>query len=193
MEEISDVYFSRKYSQNQGKCKANVLQFQHQKWHSVQNSCDYRYMSPPVNISLFYSPWFLPQKIGSRIRGLCRETFLGPILLNQQMWIIGMTLTSTTTFSCLVASRAFEDLPNISEKSCASLISWCALVLFAPSWVWKASFTPAPAGPDVAARQRQQGTALSSWPCLPASFHMDTNAWRSPAGCRAHGAWCHLG
>lgn len=109
----------------------------------MQNSCDYRYMSPPVTISLFYSPWFLPQKIGSRIRGLCGETFLGPILLNQQMWIIGMTLTSTTTFSCLVASRAFGDLSNISEKSCASLISWCALVLFAPHWVWKASFTPA--------------------------------------------------
>lgn len=149
-------------------------------------------MPPPVTISLFYSPWFLPQKIGSRIRGLCGETFLGPILLNQQMWIIGMTLTSTTTFSCLVASRAFGDLSNISEKSCAlsAGVLWSSLLPIGsgrhhsplPCWVRCGT-----------ARQRQQGTALSSWPCLPAIFHMDTNARRSPAGCRVHGAWCHLG
>lgn len=109
--------------------------------------------------------------------------FLGPILLNQQMWIIGMTLTSTRTCSFLVASRAFGDLLNISEKSCASLISRCALVLFAPNWIWRASFTPCSCwARRGTARQRQQGTTHSSWLCLLASFHVDTNAWRSPAG-----------
>lgn len=69
----------------------------------------------------------VPEDWKQNYRPLWRDpiltTFLGPILLNQQMWITGMTLTSTRTFSCLVASRAFRDLLSISEKSCTSLIT----------------------------------------------------------------------
>jgi len=82
-----------------------------------------------------------------------------------------MTLTSTRTFSRFLASIAFGDLLNTSEKSHASLIRWCAPALFAPSRVWKASRT--------AAWLTTGQVPHSSWLCLLTSAWMDR---QNPAG-----------
>lgn len=128
------------------------------------------------------------------VPGLC---FAEPIDLDH--WD-NRNLTSTRTFICLLPSTAFGDLLNTSEKSCASLISWCALFLFALRWIWKVSFIPcshrARRGyPQSQAGSRAAAHMAAGSASLPASCgleRMQIPRWWGP-GCRAQGVWCHLG
>lgn len=145
-------------------------------------------------ISHFYSSQFflLPQGTGSRIRGSVERSYSHDISTlhfaeptDVDHWD-NMTLTSTRTFSCLLASTAFGDLLNACKKSWASLISWCALALFALSRIWKASLTPCSRWANHTARQAAGQPALPPRQLAGELDHMHSPCWWG-RGCRARG------
>lgn len=145
-------------SKIQTRTKANVRQMfcrfkvKNDKNDSMQSLCDYRKKFLPLWI-LF--PIFIhlgscccPRGLEAELQGSVERSYSHDISslhfaepTDVDHWD-NTTLTSTRTFSRLLASAAFGDLLNTRKKSRASLISWYALALFAPSWTWKATFTP---------------------------------------------------